>query len=133
MATALAAQLAQLAAKSTNQLDLKVQKKAHSQSFLFKPEIASGQDFDTLYEICRRGFENLCEKDKRFSRFARSIFAEESKSQDRSQMSVAENENLDNILEDFLGLLGSRLLLRPAQQALEWLVRRFRYCCSCSS
>jgi U3 small nucleolar RNA-associated protein 10 len=30
------------------------------------------------------------------------------------------------VLEVFLGLVGSKLLLRPAVKAVEWLVRRFK-------
>jgi U3 small nucleolar RNA-associated protein 10 len=31
------------------------------------------------------------------------------------------------VLEAFITLVGPRLLLKPAEKALEWLVRRFRY------
>ncbi|KAA6406586.1 MAG: hypothetical protein FRX48_09641 [Lasallia pustulata] len=120
------AQLAQIAAKSTNSLDLKAQKKAHSQSLLFEPRVAATQDFDTIYQICYEGFEELCQLDSRFISFARNVFSEQSKQEDRTQMTAAQNTELDDVLEDFLGLVGARLLLRPALKAVEWLVRRFK-------
>ena len=126
MATALTAQLALIAARSTNPLDLKAQKKAHSQSLLFERSIAAAQDFDTIYQICIEGFQELCQIDARFSTFARSIFNEQSKQEDRATMTVQQNEELNEVLEKFLGLLGGRLFLKPALKAAEWLVRRFR-------
>lgn len=126
MASALQAQLAQIAAKSSNSLDLKAQKKAHSQSLLFEPRVAATQDFDTIYQICYEGFQELCLLDSRFMSFARNIFSEQSKQEDRTQMTAAQNSELDEVLEDFLGLVGARLLLKPAQKAVEWLIRRFK-------
>ena len=129
MATALAAQLATIAANSTNQLDLKAQRRAHSQSLIFEPQDAAVQDFDTVYDVCIGGFRELCLLDSRFSSFAKSIFSEHSKTQERSQMTSAQNEELDVVLERFLHLVGSKILLQPAIQAVEWLVRRFRSVC----
>ena len=126
MATALAAQLAPIAARSSNQLDLKAQKKAHSQSLLFNEDVAATQDFDTLYQICVEGFEELCQIDARFTTFSRSIFGQQSKREERTQMTEEQNAELDTVLESFLSLIGSRLLLKPAIKAVEWLVRRFR-------
>ena len=126
MATVLAAQLAQIRAQSTNPLNLKAQKKAHSQSLLFEPSVAATQDFDTIYQICYEGFEELCRLDSSFSGFAGNVFGEQSKQEDRTQMTAAQNERLDVAIEEFLGLVCSRLLLKPALKAVEWLVRRFR-------
>ncbi|KAL6720436.1 snoRNA-binding rRNA-processing protein utp10 [Lecanora helva] len=126
MTTALAAQLASIRAQSTNSHDLKAQKKAHSQSLLFEPRTAATQSFDVLYQICLEGFEDLCRLDFRFTQFANSIFSEQSKREDRTQMTAAQNHQLDNVLEDFLMLVSCRLLLKPALKAVEWLVRRFR-------
>jgi hypothetical protein len=98
MATALQQQLAQIAKKSTDQLDLKAQRAQHSKSLLFDPRVASNQTFETIYQICAEAFQEL-----------------------------KENEHLDHIIDSFLGLVSSRLLLRPGLKAVEWLVRRFRY------
>ena len=126
MATVLAAQLAQIRAQATNSLDLKAQKKAHSQSLLFEPRVAATQDFDTIYQICYEGFEELCCLDPCFNGFAGNIFGEQSKQEDRTQMTAAQNQQLDMVIERFLSLVSSRLLLKPALKAVEWLVRRFR-------
>lgn len=127
MASSLASQLALIRAKGTNPLDLKAQKKAHSQSLLFDPQIAASQDFDTIYIICYEGFQELCKLDSRFISFANTIFSEQSIREDRTQMTVSQNKNLDTSLEEYLGMVGGRLLLKPAIKSVEWLVRRFRY------
>lgn len=126
MATALASQLAQIHAHTTNSLDLKSQKRAHSRSLLFEPSVAASQDFELLYQLCYEGFQELCHLDSRFACFANSIFSEQSKCEDRTQMTASQNQRLDVVLEKFLQLVGSKLLLRPAHKAVEWLVRRFR-------
>lgn len=126
MATVLAAQLAQIRAQSTNPLNLKAQKKAHSQSLLFEPPVAATQDFDTIYQICYEGFEELCRLDPCFNGFSGNIFGEQSKQEDRTQMTAAQNQRLDMAIEEFLGLINGRLLLKPALKAVEWLIRRFR-------
>ncbi|KAK5166563.1 snoRNA-binding rRNA-processing protein utp10 [Saxophila tyrrhenica] len=126
MATVLQKQLATIAANSTHQLDLKAQKSRHSQSLLFEPREAASQSFDTIYQICIEGFDELCQLDARFSPYDRSLFADSSKNVDRAQMTKKENEELDGVIRSFLGLLQGRLHLKPATHCLEWLVRRFR-------
>lgn len=125
MATSLAAQLAQIRAHGTNALDLKAQKRAHSKSLLFDAQHAATQDFDTLFQICLEGYQELCRLDPRFLGFAGNLFSEQSKQEDRTQMTAAQNKQLDHVLEDCMGLLGSRLSLKPALKAMEWLIRRF--------
>lgn len=126
MASSLAAQLSQIATKSTNQLDLKSQRISHSQSLIFDKKVAGSQDFDTIFEICYDGFRELCSLDGRFEAFQRSIFSEQSKAEDRTQMTAAENKELDVVLEAFLSLVSGRLQLSPAVKAVDWVVRRFR-------
>jgi len=126
MATSLQQQLAAIAAKSSHELDLKAQRTQHSQSLLFEPKQAANQTFEYLYQIALDGFEELCRLDSRFTVFADTLFSEQSKSEDRTQMTAAENEELNTVIIAFLGLVSGRLLLRPAQKTLEWLVRRFK-------
>ncbi|KAG6200927.1 hypothetical protein E4U10_001112 [Claviceps purpurea] len=126
MATSLAAQLAQIAANSKTTLDVKAQKAGHSKSLIWEPRVAATQNYQTLYTICHVGFEELCQLDNRFARFQSTIFSEDSQTQDRSQLSVADNEELDRHIEAFLRLTGSKLRLMPAIKAIEWLIRRFR-------
>jgi len=125
--TALSKQLVAIAATSTHQLDLKAQKLAHGKSLLFDPKVAATQSFDSVYLICYDGFRELCTLDQRFVTFTKTLFSEQSKDQDRTQMSKKENEQLDLVLAAFLTLVGPRLLLKPAVKAVEWLIRRFRY------
>lgn len=126
MATSLAAQLAQIAANSKATLDVKAQKAAHSKSMIWEPRVAATQSYQTLYTICYSGFEELCQLDNRFVRFQSTIFSEDSQTQDRTQLSAADNEELDRHIEAFLRLAGSKLRLMPAIKAIEWLIRRFR-------
>ncbi|KAI5291138.1 snoRNA-binding rRNA-processing protein utp10 [Ascosphaera aggregata] len=126
MPSSLAAQLSQIAAKSTHQLDLKAQKAAHSQSLIFEKTVAGSQTFDTIYQICYEGFLEICALDPRFKKFQRTLFSEQSKSEDRLQMTAEQNAELNIVLENFLGLVGSKLLLTPAVKAVDWLIRRFR-------
>ncbi|OKL61537.1 U3 small nucleolar RNA-associated protein 10 [Talaromyces atroroseus] len=126
MASSLTAQLAQIAAKSTNALDLKAQRAAHSKSLIFDTKVAKSQDFDTLYQICNDGFQELCQLDARFAEFERTLFSLHSKTEDRREMTAAQNKDLDVVLESFMGLVGGKLQLSPAVKALEWLIRRFR-------
>jgi U3 small nucleolar RNA-associated protein 10 len=126
MATSLAAQLSAISANSENSLNLKAQKAAHSKSLIFEPRVAASQSFDTVYTLCHEGFQELCLLDGRFSEFQRDIFSEQSKDEDRTQMTAAQNSELDQRLEVFLGLVGARLRLSPAVKAVEWLIRRFR-------
>lgn len=126
MATSLAAQLAQVAANSKSSLNVKAQKAAHSKSLIWEPRVAASQSYQNLYTTCHQGFEELCQLDSRFSQFEATIFSEESQAQDRTQLTAAENEELDKQVDAFLRLIGSRLRLMPAIKAIEWLVRRFR-------
>jgi U3 small nucleolar RNA-associated protein 10 len=126
MTSAFAAQLGQIAATSTNELDLKAQKASHSESLVFERKVAGSQDFEAIYQICLEGFQDLCQLDQRFVDFQRNVFNAQSKDQDRLLMTTQENQALDSVLEQFLCLVGSRLLLRPAVKALEWLIRRFK-------
>ncbi len=134
MATSLAAQLAQIAAKSKISLDVKAQRAAHSKSLLFEPRVAAAQSFQSVYAVCRDGFDELCQLDERFAPFSHTLFHELSRDEDRVQMDQAENQELDRKIEMFLRLVGSRLRLLPAIKAIEWLIRRFRcvaFCISC--
>jgi U3 small nucleolar RNA-associated protein 10 len=126
MATAFARQLREIAAHSTNELDLKARRNAHAASLLFEREIAVKQDWETLFQICVEGYRELCTLDARFREFETNLFSATSRSQDREQMNRAQNQDLDATILRCLHLLGPRLLLLPGLRALEWLVRRFQ-------
>ncbi|OAA53811.1 ssu processome component [Niveomyces insectorum RCEF 264] len=126
MTTSLAAQLAQIAAKSKISLDLKAQRSAHSKSLLFEPRVAAAQTLPSVFAICRDGFDELCQLDERFVPFGQTLFSELSQDQDRTQLNAAENAELDRRIESFLRLSGGKLRLTPAIKSIEWLIRRFR-------
>ncbi|KAK6441191.1 snoRNA-binding rRNA-processing protein utp10 [Oleoguttula sp. CCFEE 5521] len=126
MATTLQRQLAAISAKSTNQLNLKAQKQRHAKSLIFEPHEAAKQSFDTLYQICADGFDDLCQLDARFRPFAKTLFAPSSVEEEREHLTQANNDQLNIVVEQFLALVCARLLLRPAQKSVEWLVRRWR-------
>ncbi|OTA99178.1 hypothetical protein M426DRAFT_325374 [Hypoxylon sp. CI-4A] len=126
MTTALSAQLAQIAANSKSSLDVKAQKAAHSKSLIFEPRVATSQNFQTLYTICRQGYDELCELDSRFVSFGTTIFSEQSQNENRGEMTADENAELDKKINSFLHLVGARIRLMPAIKAVEWLIRRFR-------
>jgi U3 small nucleolar RNA-associated protein 10 len=124
--SALQKQLAVIAATSTQQLDLKAQRTAHGKSLLYEPKIAASQTFNNIYQVCHEGFRELCMLDNRFAAFSKNLFSDQGKTEERNQMTAKENEELDVVIERFLTLVGPRLSLKPAQKAVEWLVRRFR-------
>ncbi|KAF2816538.1 uncharacterized protein BDZ99DRAFT_407438 [Mytilinidion resinicola] len=126
MTSALQKQLAAIAATSTQQLDLKAQKTAHGKSLLYEPKVAASQNFNSIYQVCHEGYRELCMLDSRFVAFSQNLFSDQGKTEDRSQMTAKENAELDVVIERFLTLVGPRLALKPAQKAVEWLVRRFR-------
>ncbi len=126
MTTSLAAQLAHISAQSKSTLDVKAQKAAHSKSLIFEPRVATGQSFQTIFALCHEGFEELCQIDGRLSQFSSTLFSEQSQDEDRTQMTAAENAELDKQIEAFLQLSASRLRLLPAIKSIEWLIRRFR-------
>ncbi|ROW12766.1 hypothetical protein VMCG_00274 [Cytospora schulzeri] len=124
--SSLAAQLAQIAANSKSTLNVKAQKAAHAKSLIFEPKVAAGQNYQTVYTICHEGFEELCHLDARFAPYEQTLFSEQSQDEDRTQMTAAENAELDKAVEAFLRLVGGKLRLMPAIKAVEWLIRRFR-------
>lgn len=126
MATAFAAQLRSIAQNSTNALDLRARRDAHGESLIFEKAVAVKQDWDTIYQICAEGFQELCILDSRLKEFNQNLFSPQAKTQDRDQLSRQQNEALGVVIEKCLALIGGKLLLRPGVKAVEWLVRRFR-------
>ena len=126
MTSAFAAQLRTIAANSTNELDVRARRDAHAESLIFDRSVAVKQDWDTVFQICLEGFQELCLLDSRLREFEQNLYSPQAKDQDREQLSKTQNEALNVVLEQSLTLLGSKVLLRPGIKAVEWLVRRFR-------
>ncbi|KAF8439525.1 armadillo-type protein [Terfezia claveryi] len=126
MASSLAQQLQRIAATSVNTVSAERQKQLHSVSLLYTPGQASTQDLTTVYSIAVEGFRELVELDPALRKYERSLFSPSSISIDRFVQTKAENLELDRSIDEFLGLVGPRLLLKSSIKALEWLVRKFR-------
>lgn len=126
MASSLAQQLQRIAATSVNTVSAERQKQLYSVSLLYTPGQASTQDLTTVYSIAVEGFRELVELDPALRKYERSLFSPSSISIDRFVQTKADNLELDRSVDDFLGLVGPRLLLKGAIKALEWLVRKFR-------
>ncbi|KIW30832.1 uncharacterized protein PV07_02526 [Cladophialophora immunda] len=126
MTSTFAAQLRTIAAKSTSELDLRARRDAHAESLIFDRSVAVKQDWETIYQVCVEGFQELCLLDARLREFEQNLYSAQSKTQDREQLSKTQNEALGLVLDRCLTLLGSKLMLRPGLKAVEWLVRRFR-------
>ncbi|KAI5810289.1 hypothetical protein DFH27DRAFT_509326 [Peziza echinospora] len=126
MASTLAQQLQRIADVSVNTVSAERLKATYSVSLLYPPQVAATQDIDLIYSSTIDGFAELVELDPRFKRFERGIFSDASRSIDRFTQTKEENDSLNRNVEEFLGLVGPRVLLRSAQKAVEWLVRKFR-------
>ncbi|KIW69931.1 hypothetical protein PV04_02245 [Phialophora macrospora] len=126
MTSTFAAQLRNIAANSTNELDLRARRDAHAESLIFERSVAIKQDWETIFQVCLEGFQEMCLLDSRLREFEQNLFSPQAKDQDREQLSRPQNEALGVVLERCLALLGSKVLLRPGVKAVEWLVRRFR-------
>ena len=67
----------------------------------------------------------LCKSDQRFEAYREILFSVNHKN--RESEDVAFNRKLDINIVDFLRLLSTYFLLLPAQQVLEFLIRRYKY------
>lgn len=127
MASTLAQQLHRIAAKSVNTVSAEKRKALYAVSLLFPASQAATQDLTTVYSIALEGFRELVDLDPAFRKFERGLFSPTSIEVDRFVQSKSDNAELDRNIDEFLGLVGQRLLLKGAIKALEWLIRKFRY------
>ncbi|GAB1603094.1 HEAT repeat-containing protein 1-like [Argonauta hians] len=121
--TSLQRQLEKLRIPQTKIIQLQEKKK--KASFLFDREEAANLDRQTFYEIGINGLQKLEHFDKEFSKFHSDLFSESSILFNRSVQDSEINEKLDVIIKRFLLRLSPYFLLKPAHQALEWLIQRF--------
>ncbi|XP_063234714.1 HEAT repeat-containing protein 1 isoform X2 [Bacillus rossius redtenbacheri] len=122
MITSLADELKRLTVPQTSLL-VHTKKKP---SLLFDPKDAAGFDRETFYEIGLTGFEELKKLNPRFEEFGSTLFNPSSQGLERSVESHKTNKELNKTIKRFLLRLSPYFLLRPAHQALEWLINRFR-------
>nr|CAD7441759.1 unnamed protein product [Timema bartmani] len=120
MGTSLADQLRKLSVPQTSAFS---QEKKRA-SLLFDPKEAAGIDRGTIYEIGLKGFEELKKFNSKFDKFATTLFDLSSQSLERSVESEKANKKLNKHIRSFILLLSPYFLLKPAHQALEWLINR---------
>ncbi|KAK9247957.1 hypothetical protein V1506DRAFT_580237 [Lipomyces tetrasporus] len=128
MASSLARQLSSIKAKAVanSTLDRKNRQRSHAVSLIYDPKVAVTQDLDSIYFLALEGLRDLESIDHRFQTYEKSLFSETSISIDRHVQTPDQNAALDRAIESFLALLAPRVLLQPAVQSVEWLVRRFK-------
>ncbi|KAH3665977.1 hypothetical protein OGAPHI_004166 [Ogataea philodendri] len=107
-------------------LDRKKRSKLHSVSFIYNPQEAATQDYETIYYEALEALSRLEQIDKRFGKFKLSIFSETSINIDRQVQSQEQNENLDKTINAFLSLVAPYWHLAIALRSTEWLLRRFQ-------
>ncbi|CAG9463898.1 unnamed protein product [Pedinophyceae sp. YPF-701] len=122
MATALQEQLGQLALARGAPGDRRPKGRP---SLLFDPLEAADIDAATILEISGAGLEQLCRLDARFEPCAARLFSRASLSTHRTQMTAAENAQLDRAIEDFLHLLSGFFLTQACFKVLEFCVRQY--------
>ncbi|KAL5015995.1 hypothetical protein ScPMuIL_005584 [Solemya velum] len=120
--TSLARQLQQLAVPHTKVVYGQDKRK---KSLLFDPKEAATLDRETFHSIGINGLEELQNIDPVFGTFSSSLFSEASVTFERSIVTAEVNEELDQVISQFLINLSPYCLLRPAHKALEWLIYRY--------
>lgn len=121
METSLAQQLKRL---KTPQTSLLVDSKKRP-SILFDEKEAAEKDRETIFDIGYSGFEELIKLNPSFLQFESALFDKNARDLQRAVESKEVNENLNEAIKKFLIHLSPYLLLQPAHQTLEWLIRRF--------
>lgn len=73
------------------------------------------------------GLEELARADRRFEAYRKTIFSEETLKLDREMQSRELNEKLNSSIATFLRILSNYVMLKPAHQILEYLIRRYKF------
>lgn len=73
------------------------------------------------------GLEELAGSDRRFEAYRKTLFNPDTLKLDRELQSRELNEKLDGSIRTFLRILSNYILLKPAHQILEYLIRRYKF------
>jgi U3 small nucleolar RNA-associated protein 10 len=119
MATSLARQLAQQAARPASQFK-------GTASLLYSSQEAAHIDSERIFLDACAGLDELCHLDKRFYEFKGSLFSDAARKLERDLLGPEEAKKLASTIRSFLQLLTPHVLLPPAHLALEFLIRRFQ-------
>ncbi|OIR57503.1 MAG: uncharacterized protein A8A55_1738 [Amphiamblys sp. WSBS2006] len=101
------------------------QKKIKIKSVLFTEDEAANFDDDAIFDIGLAGLDNLLH-DEALRPFQKTLFSEDSKQTDREHLTAEENKRLDKEIDAFILCLHPHFLDQNCQQALEWLVKKYK-------
>ncbi|EFJ35196.1 hypothetical protein SELMODRAFT_438493 [Selaginella moellendorffii] len=125
MATALGAQLKALSSIQGRETAL-VPGTRTRPSLLFDPRKAADIDLQAIFSIAQAGLQELLELNGAFVPFQRTLFSTESTQTDRELQTKEFNDKLNQSIASFLQVLSAFVLLPPAHQVLEYLIRRYK-------
>eukprot|EP00917_Polyrhabdina_sp_WS-2016_P016983 GHVP01036727.1.p1 GENE.GHVP01036727.1~~GHVP01036727.1.p1 ORF type:complete len:319 (+),score=53.94 GHVP01036727.1:875-1831(+) len=96
-------------------------------SILFTQEKAAEFDDETIFDIAQNGISELLDiNDALFRPYTLSLFSSNSLYLNRENLTKKENKEIDSIIESFILSTEPYFLLLPFQQALEWLIRKYK-------
>lgn len=95
-------------------------------SLLYCPKEAAALDREDVYEVGLKGLQELIAINPKFRVFKRNLFDHDSISMEREMHTKEDNTKLDEIIKQFLYLLSPYFQLKPAHEALEWLIHRYK-------
>lgn len=81
----------------------------------------------TLVFLVAVGLEELAGTDRRFEAYRKTLFSQETLKLDRELQSRELNEKLNSSISTFLRILSNYIMLKPAHQILEYLIRRYKF------
>ena len=116
MQTQLAAQLQKIRVEGADKVDVS--------SILFSPSDASKISLSSIYSMARNGIMELIRVDSRFQRFEETLFGSKFLGVNRAHITHKENEEIDEIIRDYLFSVSPYMLLKCVQKTLEYLIRR---------
>jgi U3 small nucleolar RNA-associated protein 10 len=96
-------------------------------SYLFSAKDANTLDADAVFHLAKAAFAAYAAIRRSIQPFEEPLFSQAAKAIDRTRLTVAENERLDNVIGRCLLVLSQDLLESSVSKLIEWLVRHFRY------
>eukprot|EP00736_Rhodelphis_marinus_P010283 Rmarinus@m.12792 len=95
-------------------------------SILFDARQAATVDRETIFSLAESGLLELQKVDARFGEYQTNLFSPTEREKDRELATPEENEKINKLLKEFLGLLQGYFLLRPAHKCFEYLLRGYQ-------
>ena len=95
-------------------------------SYLFSARDANTLDADAVFHLAKAAFVAHTAIRRSIQVFEEPLFSRAAKAIDRTRLTVAENERLDEVIRRCLLVLSQDLLESSASKLIEWLVRHFR-------